>query len=128
MPVLRTKVAMNVAETAYTFAELIVADATVKAECEPAEKRLLLDDKMAHPSAMLRLILARFLFEDSLVTEREHGIVSVPRLKALMTAALEKAYAGGLSTFDPMYWADKLHFYFEHPPFYNFPYTFGVLF
>ena len=128
MPVLRQNYAMNVAETASTFAELIVADATVKAASEPAEKLNLLDAKMANPLAMLLNIHARFLFEDSFYQEREHGIVSVPRLKALMTAAQEKAYAGGLSSFDPMYWADKLHFYFDNPPFYNFPYTFGYLF
>ncbi|AWN83410.1 M3 family oligoendopeptidase [Lacticaseibacillus paracasei] len=128
MPLLRQDYAMNVAETASTFAELIVADATVKAATSPAEKLNLLDAKMANPLAMLLNIHARFLFEDSFYQEREKGIVSVPRLKELMTTAQQQAYAGGLSSFDPMYWADKLHFYFDNPPFYNFPYTFGYLF
>ncbi len=127
-PALRRDYAMNVAETASTFAELIVADATVKAATSPAEQLNLLDAKMSNPLAMLLNIHARYLFERKFYDARQHGTVTVPELKAMMTAAQQEGYAGGISTFDPMYWADKLHFYITDVAFYNFPYTFGYLF
>lgn len=127
-PALRRDYAMNVAETASTFAELIVADATVKAATSPAEQLNLLDAKMSNPLEMLLNIHARYLFERKFYDARQHGTVTVPELKAMMTAAQQEGYAGGISTFDPMYWADKLHFYITDVAFYNFPYTFGYLF
>ncbi|WP_179394924.1 M3 family oligoendopeptidase [Lacticaseibacillus absianus] len=127
-PVLRREYAMNVAETASTFAELIVADATVKAATSVEEKLNLLDAKMSNPKDMLLNIHARYLFERSFYDARQTGLVTVPQLKALMQQAQERAYAGALVTFDPMYWANKLHFFKDGTPFYNFPYTFGYLF
>lgn len=127
-PEQRREYAMNVAETASTFAELIVADATVKAATSPEEKLNLLDAKMSNPLAMLLNIHARYLFERSFYDAREHGTVTVPALQDMMQQAQATAYAGGLSSFDPMYWADKLHFFIDDVPFYNFPYTFGYLF
>ncbi|WP_461226565.1 M3 family oligoendopeptidase [Lacticaseibacillus suihuaensis] len=127
-PAMRRDYAMNVAETASTFAELIVADATVKAATSPAEKLNLLDAKMSNPLAMFLNIHARYLFERSFYDRREHGLVTASELSELMQAAQAQAYAGGLSSFDPMYWANKLHFFIDDVPFYNFPYTFGYLF
>ncbi|WP_204122780.1 M3 family oligoendopeptidase [Lacticaseibacillus mingshuiensis] len=128
MPSMRRDYAMNVAETASTFAELIVADATVKAATSPEEKLNLLDAKMSNPLAMLLNIHARYLFERSFYDARQQGTVTVDQLRTLMTQAQETAYAGGLADFDPMFWADKLHFFIDDVPFYNFPYTFGYLF
>lgn len=127
LPSFRRDYAMNVAETASTFAELIVADATVKAAKTPEEKLNLLDAKMSNPMAMLLNIHARYLFERSFYDARQKGPQTVNQLKQLMTQAQETAYAGSLSTFDPMFWADKLHFFIDDVPFYNFPYTFGYL-
>ncbi|WP_125705550.1 M3 family oligoendopeptidase [Lacticaseibacillus daqingensis] len=127
-PALRRDYAMNVAETASTFAELIIADATVKAATSPEEKLNLLDAKMSNPKDMLLNIHARYLFERSFYDARQTGTVTVPQLQQLMQQAQETAYAGGLASFDPMYWADKLHFFIDDVPFYNFPYTFGYLF
>ncbi|WP_225047726.1 M3 family oligoendopeptidase [Lacticaseibacillus kribbianus] len=127
-PAMRRDYAMNVAETASTFAELIVADATVKAAESPEEKLNLLDAKMSNPLAMFLNIHARYLFERSFYDARQNGLVTASQLSDLMTKAQEQAYAGGLSSFDPMYWANKLHFFIDDVPFYNFPYTFGYLF
>ncbi|KRM73062.1 M3 family oligoendopeptidase [Lacticaseibacillus brantae] len=128
LPALRQDYAMNVAETASTFAELIVASATVEAASSPEEKLNLLDTKMSNPIAMLLNIHARYLFERKFYDARQHGTVTVPALQSMMQAAQEEAYAGGITSFDPMYWADKLHFFIDDVPFYNFPYTFGYLF
>ncbi|MCL6452328.1 MAG: M3 family oligoendopeptidase [Alicyclobacillus sp.] len=120
--------AMNVAETASTFAEMITADAAVRQATSDAERVSLLDDKVHRSVAMFMNIHARFLFETRFYEERKRGLVSVARLCELMTEAQREAYGGALATYHPHFWASKLHFYITGTPFYNFPYTFGYLF
>ncbi|OLS41609.1 M3 family oligoendopeptidase [Bacillus sp. MRMR6] len=120
--------AMNVAETASTFAEMIVADAAVKNAKTKEEKLILLDDKIQRTVALLMNIHARFLFETRFYEERKHGQVSVEKLNDLMEAAQKEAYCDALEQYHPLFWASKLHFFITGVPFYNFPYTFGYLF
>lgn len=120
--------AMNVAETASTFAEMIVADASVKSASSKEEKLALLEDKIQRSVALLMNIHARFLFETRFYEERKEGLVSTERLNELMTEAQKEAYGGALDEYHPLFWASKLHFYITGVPFYNFPYTFGYLF
>lgn len=128
LPFWRDAYAMNVAETASTFAELIVNDANVKEAKTDAEKIVLLDAKMTNPIAMFLNIHARFLFEDSFYTERKHGLVTPQRLNQLMDNAQKEAFDGILDVRHPHFWSSKLHFFIDSVPFYNFPYTFGYLF
>jgi len=120
--------AMNVAETASTFAETIIADATVKNAASDEEKIALLATKLEGATAMFLNIRARFLFEDSFYNERAKGFVSEKRLNELMTEAQKEAFGNSLSSYHPHFWAAKLHFFIDRVPFYNFPYTFGYLF
>jgi oligoendopeptidase F len=120
--------AMNVAETASTFAEMIVADAAVKNAKDEQEKLVLLDDKIQRTVALFMNIHARFLFEISFYEERKNGLVSVDKLNELMLAAQKEAYCNALEEYHPLFWASKLHFFITGVPFYNFPYTFGYLF
>lgn len=119
---------MNVAETASTFAEMIVADASVKSASSDEEKLSLLEDKVQRSVALLMNIHARFLFETRFYEERKNGMVSTDRLNELMVDAQKEAYGGALEEYHPLFWASKLHFYITGVPFYNFPYTFGYLF
>ncbi|TYS66231.1 MULTISPECIES: M3 family oligoendopeptidase [Bacillus] len=119
---------MNVAETASTFAEMIVADAAVKNAATEEEKLALLEDKIQRSVALLMNIHARFLFETSFYNERKNGMVSGRRLNELMLNAQKEAYANALDEYHPSFWSSKLHFYITGVPFYNFPYTFGYLF
>ncbi|QYF84997.1 M3 family oligoendopeptidase [Brevibacterium sp. PAMC21349] len=120
--------AMNVAETASTFAEMIVADAAVKEAASEEEKLVLLEDKIQRSVALLMNIHARYLFETRFYDERKQGYVSAERLNELMVDAQKEAYGDALSDYNPTFWASKLHFYITGVPFYNFPYTFGYLF
>ncbi|QKY68869.1 M3 family oligoendopeptidase [Lentibacillus sp. CBA3610] len=120
--------AMNVAETASTFAEMIVADASVKNAQTNDEKQALLEDKIKRSIAFFMNIHARFLFEQRFYEERKQGMVPVERLNELMIEAQIEAYCGTLDDYDPNFWASKLHFHITGVPFYNFPYTFGYLF
>ncbi len=62
MPALAQQYAMNVAETASTFAEMIVSDAVVKAAANPMQKLNLLDDKISRSIVFYMNIHARFIF------------------------------------------------------------------
>lgn len=125
---LNRQYAMGVAETASTFAEMIVADAAVKAAEKKEEKIALLEDKIQRSVAFFMNIHARFLFETRFYEERKKGIVPAARLNELMEEAQREAYGDALDTVHPHFWASKLHFYITGVPFYNFPYTFGYLF
>lgn len=128
MPYLATDYAMNVAETASTFAEMVVSDAAVKNAKSKEEKIALLEDKAQRSVAFFMNIHARFLFETRLYEERKQGLVSVERLNELMEEAQKEAFCDSLESYHPYFWASKLHFYITDVPFYNFPYTFGYLF
>ncbi|WP_035053937.1 M3 family oligoendopeptidase [Carnobacterium pleistocenium] len=128
LPTLNQQYAMNVAETASTFAEMIVADATVKEAVSKEEKITLLDTKIQSSLAMFLNIHARFLFETRFYNERQNGIITEDRLGELMEEAQKEAYQNSLSEYHPHFWASKLHFFIADVPFYNFPYTFGYLF
>lgn len=120
--------AMNVAETASTFAEMIVADAAVKNAASDDEKIALLEDKVQRSVAFFMNIHSRFLFETRFYEERKKGVVPASRLNELMEEAQREGFGGGLKSTHPHFWASKLHFYITYVPFYNFPYTFGYLF
>jgi len=120
--------AMNVAETASTFAEMIVADAAVKNAKSEEEKLALLEDKLQRSVAFYMNIHARFLFETRFYEARKKGIVSSEKISELMEEAQKEAYCGALEEYHPHFWASKLHFFITGVPFYNFPYTFSYLF
>ena len=128
VPYMNRRYAMNVAETASTFAETIINNATVENATSKEEKIALLGSKLEGATAMFLNIHARFLFEDAFYTERAQGVVSEKRLNELMEAAQKKAYGNSLASYHPHFWSSKLHFFIDSVPFYNFPYTFGFLF
>lgn len=128
MHTLNRNYAMNVAETASTFAEMIVSDAAVKAASTEEEKLVLLEDKIQRSIALLMNIHARFLFETKFYEERQKGLVRKERLNWLMLDAQKEAYGEALAEYHPSFWSSKLHFFITGVPFYNFPYTFGFLF
>ncbi|NBD27670.1 M3 family oligoendopeptidase [Paenibacillus glycinis] len=128
LPPLAQEYAMNVAETASTFAEMIVADSALEAATERDEKLALLDEKLQNAAAFFMNIHARFLFENRFYEKRREGMVSQEELNKLMEEAQKEAFSGALGELHPHFWAAKLHFYLTDVPFYNFPYTFGYLF
>jgi oligoendopeptidase F len=128
MPALTQEYAMNVAETASTFAEMIVSDAALKLAQDPSEKLAMVEDKIQRAVAFMMNIHARFIFETNFYDERSKGLVGPDRLNQLMLDAQKTAYCGALSEYHPHFWAAKMHFYLTDVPFYNFPYTFGFLF
>ncbi len=119
---------MSVAETASTFNESIVNDASLKAATDDTERLSLLAAKLNDAAAFLMNIRARFLFETAFFEQRAKKSLSVDELSELMVDSQKKAFKNGLADYHPLFWASKLHFYITGAPFYNFPYTFGYLF
>ncbi|MDT8860940.1 M3 family oligoendopeptidase [Alkalihalobacillus sp. MEB130] len=128
MDPLAQRYAMNVAETASTFAETIIADALVKEAPTEEVKLSLLENKISRSLAFFMNIHARFLFETRFYEARKEKLLSVEELNSLMEDAQKEAYGNQLATYSPTFWASKLHFHITGVPFYNFPYTFGFLF
>ncbi|NGX37727.1 MAG: Oligoendopeptidase F, plasmid [Chlamydiae bacterium] len=127
LPYFYQQMQMNVAETASTFGEAVVIDQVIKGAKTDEERMQLLDDKLQRAVAYFMNLQARLIFEKAFYEERKQGFVSVERLCDLMVAAQKEAYCDALADWDPYFWASKLHFYYTHFPFYNFPYTFGYL-
>ncbi|PWF47797.1 oligoendopeptidase, partial [[Kluyvera] intestini] len=80
IPSLNRQYAMNVAETASTFAETIIGNVTIKNAKNDVEKISLLNSKLENATAMFLNIHARFLFKNAFYEERSKGIVSEKRL------------------------------------------------
>jgi len=121
---------MTLAETASTFAELLLAHGLMSQPgLPPARRAFLLDQMIGHAPAYLLNIPVRFAFESRFYEERRAGAVPVSRLRELMCAAQREVYGDVLEPGgeDPWFWASKLHFYVTELSFYNFPYTFGFL-
>jgi pepF/M3 family oligoendopeptidase len=120
---------MNLAETASTFAETLLAEQRLRETPSRDEKLAILDHMLSDAVAFLMNIHARFLFEDAFHKERLEGELTAGRLSELMLAAQKEAYLGGLADdgWYPDFWVSKLHFYISGLPFYNFPYAFGYL-
>lgn len=127
LPVMAQRYAMNVAETASTFNEMVVADAALR-NASQEERIALLAGKVDNSISFFMNIHARFIFETNYYAERRRGPVSADRLNELMVSAQKQAYCDALDDWHPRFWCSKLHFYITGVPFYNFPYTFGYLF
>lgn len=120
---------MNLAETASTFAEAVLAERRLAESKSRGEKLAILDHILADAVAYLMNIHARFIFENHFHQERSAGELPAARLSELMLAAQKEAYLNALAEdgWYPDFWVSKLHFYISGLPFYNFPYTFGYL-
>lgn len=120
---------MNLAETASTFAECVLAEERLS-KCQSAEEQIsLLDNMLSDASIFLMNIHCRFLFEDRMHQERAGGEISANRLREIMVSAQKEAYCDAFAAegWNSRFWVSKLHFYISGLPFYNFPYTFGYL-
>ena len=122
---------MTLAESASTFAEQIVHEASLGDPSAGAAVRLaVLDRRLRDGAAFLLNLPMRFAFERALYEERAAGELAPERLCEAMAEAQRDAYGDALAEdeLDPWFWASKLHFYIAGISFYNFPYTFGYLF
>lgn len=126
--VLNRQYPLSIAETASTFSEQIILDASLKKAGSTEEKLFLLDEKLKRSVMNFMNMHSRFLFEKNFYEERKMGIVSSKRLNELMQEAFDVAYEGSLDHVSVYSWVWTPHYYLTKSPFYNFQYTFGYLF
>jgi pepF/M3 family oligoendopeptidase len=118
---------MALAETASIFCETIMV-AEGLATAGDAERLVILEGDIQGSCQVVVDIYSRFLFEQSVFDRRRSSTLSVRELCDLMTSAQVAAYGDGLdeAQLHPYMWAAKPHYY--GTSFYNWPYTFGLLF
>lgn len=120
---------MPLAETASIFSETIVKNALLRG-LAPEEKKTVLESTITGYGQVIVDIYSRYLFETELFRRRKEASVSVRELKEIMVESQKKAYGDGLDPehLHPYMWVNKPHYYMPGRHFYNFPYTFGLLF
>ncbi|MEC9240354.1 MAG: M3 family metallopeptidase, partial [Pseudomonadota bacterium] len=119
---------MSLAETASTFGETIVRDALLERAETPSQELAIAWEEMGALVSFILNIPTRFEFEKNFYEARQERPLRPDELKELMSQAWEKWYGESLSEPDPLFWANKLHFFISGLSFYNFPYLFGYLF
>ena len=119
---------MSLAETASTFGETIVRDALLERAETPSEELAIAWEETGALISFVLNIPTRFEFEKNFYQAREERPLRPDELKELMSQAWQKWYGESLSEPDPLFWANKLHFFISELSFYNFPYLFGYLF
>ena len=124
---LQRRLPMALAETASIFCETLVVQAGL-ARAEGTDRLALLDIDLQGTNQVVVDIHSRFLFETEVFARRQRRTLGPGELCELMTASQETAYGDGLdqSTAHPYMWLLKPHYYGSH--FYNWPYTYGLLF
>jgi pepF/M3 family oligoendopeptidase len=119
---------MALAETASIFCETLLTQSVLTGTHEPARRLAILDYDLQGACQVVVDIHSRFLFETEVFDRRRHRTISAKDLCQLMLEAQHRAYGDGLDG-DHLHsymWAVKPHYYSTH--FYNWPYTFGLLF
>ena len=124
---LQRRLPMALAETASIFCETLAVEAGL-ARLDGPERLALLDVDLAGTNQVVVDIRSRFIFESAVFDRRARGALGVNELNELMLDAQAEAYGEGidLDTRNPYLWLLKPHYYGSH--FYNWPYTYGLLF
>ena len=124
---LQRRLPMALAETASIFCETLLFERAADQAHDDAERLALLDTHLLGATQVVVDIHSRFLFETELCERRRRTSLSVTDLNTAMLDAQEAAYGDGLHAEHrhPYMWAVKPHYF---TPFYNWPYTFGLLF
>jgi len=126
---LQASTPMTLAETASIFCETIVMNAMLK-EASDTSKLAILEQDLVGANQVVVDIDSRFRFEDAVFNRRAERELSVGEMKEIMLQAQEDTYGEGV---DPqarhdLMWAHKGHYYSAGRSYYNYPYTFGLLF
>ena len=124
----RRRVTSILAETASIFAETLLRNAALTQASSDAALLDILEKDLADAVGLLHNIPVRYEFERAVHVLRAQGPLDPDALREKMVELQRAWYGPVLRRPHPMFWAEKLHFYISHMPFYNFPYTFGYLF
>lgn len=126
---LQARTPMTLAETASIFCETLIANGLL-AEADDATRLAVLEQDLRGATQLIVDIDSRFRLESGVFERRAERELSVAELDALMLDAQDATYGDALdpTARHPRMWAQKPHYYSARRSFYNFPYTFGLLF
>jgi oligoendopeptidase F len=121
---------MTMAETASIMCETIVKHAALDQATDPQEQLAILEVSLIGHSQVIVDIYSRYLFEKEVFEHRVKSELSADDLCDIMERAQKATFGDGV---DEQYlhkymWTWKPHYYFPGLSFYNFPYSFGLLF
>lgn len=118
---------MVLAETASTFCETIVREASLKT-ASGSEQMVIVENSVESACQVVVDITCRFLFEQETFERRRDRELSASELCDIMRRAQLETYGDALDPdlLHPYMWAAKPHYYGSS--YYNFPYMFGLLF
>ncbi len=127
--ILQRRTPSTLAETASIFCETLVNQAAFE-EGDERERLAILEGFLQSAGAVLVDVIGRFHFEQAVFDRRRHRDLSADELCEEMRKAQALSYGDGLDpgTYHPYMWAVKPHYYSGSASFYNYPYTFGLLF
>ncbi|MGQ0604387.1 MAG: M3 family oligoendopeptidase [Anaerolineales bacterium] len=121
---------MTLNETASIFCETLVTDAAITQATSDDERLAILETSLLGSAQIVVDIYSRFLFEKEVFERRAQAELSAEDFCDIMLRAQAETYGDALH---PDYrhkymWTWKPHYYRPELSFYNYPYTFGLLF
>ncbi|MBI3159990.1 MAG: M3 family oligoendopeptidase [Chloroflexi bacterium] len=121
---------MTMAETASIMCQTIITDAALENAQSKEEELAILENDLIDASQVVVDIYSRYLFEKGVFERRAQNELSAEDLCDIMARAQKATYGDGLDSdyLQPYMWTWKPHYYFPSLSFYNYPYTFGLLF
>ncbi len=127
---LQQRTPMTMAETASIMCETIISNASLKQAKTKEEELAILEGMLNGDSQVIVDIYSRYLFEKEVFERRVKSELSAEEISDIMERAQKATYGDGL---DEKYlhkymWTWKPHYYSTHLSFYNFPYSFGLMF
>ena len=125
---LQRRLPMALAETASIFCETLAIEQRLATTTDPNQRLGLLDVSLTGPNQVVVDIQSRLQFETEVFERRRRGTIGASELDEMMLQAQADTYGDGidLDTRHPYMWLLKPHYYGSH--FYNWPYTYGLLF
>ncbi len=121
---------MTLAETASIMCETIATEAALEQTTDPQEVLAILEAQLNNAGQVVVDIYSRYLFEKEVFERRADAELSSDELCEIMERAQKAAYGDGVDEkyLQKFMWTWKPHYYTSGFSFYNYPYTFGLLF
>jgi pepF/M3 family oligoendopeptidase len=121
---------MTMAETASIMCETIVKRAALEQSTDPQEQLAILEVSLTGHAQVIVDIYSRYLFEKEVFERRARSELSADDLCDIMERAQKATFGDGVDEryLHKFMWTWKPHYYYSNLSFYNFPYSFGLLF
>jgi pepF/M3 family oligoendopeptidase len=121
---------MTLAETASILVQTFITDAVLAQASHAQEELAILENFLIDAGQVVVDMYSRYLFEKEVFERRAEAELSADEFCELMVGTQRNTYGDGLDSryLHPYMWAWKPHYYIPSLSFYNFPYTFGMLF